>query len=145
MENSNNDAADAESGDDESACSQIESPAPKSKRRRKELSRSDKVLDMVAESLQSSLNAKPSEHEQFGKYVSHELISLTPKQVTIAKKLINDVIYEGKMENLNINSKISTNSSLAQTPIRVAIPCSSNDSTTNSEQLTDYFSTFQPL
>ncbi|XP_050499722.1 uncharacterized protein LOC126883079 [Diabrotica virgifera virgifera] len=89
------------SGDDR--CSTSPSPNAKSKKK-KMLSSADEVIELAGERLK---NIHPDdEFEAYGKYVAHKLRSLKRTQAIFARKLINDVIFEGELETLSKDYKV---------------------------------------
>lgn len=46
------------------------------------------------------------EFEAYGKYIAHKLRSLKGNQAVYARKLINDVIFEGELEALTKDFKV---------------------------------------
>uniref|UniRef100_A0A6P7H9W0 Uncharacterized protein LOC114346058 n=1 Tax=Diabrotica virgifera virgifera TaxID=50390 RepID=A0A6P7H9W0_DIAVI len=68
------------------------------------LSSADEVIELAGERLK---NIHPDdEFEAYGKYVAHKLRSLKRTQAIFARKLINDVIFEGELETLSKDYKV---------------------------------------
>lgn len=94
------------SGDDGSSTSQSVTPSPIILRpkRKKNLTPADEVIKLAGEQLR---NIRPDdEFEAYGKYVAHKLRSLKGSQAIFARKLINDVIFEGELEALTKDFKV---------------------------------------
>lgn len=94
------------SGDDRSATSRSVTPtpiAPQSKRKKK-LTSTDEVMQLAGQQLKA---IRPDdEFEAYGKYIAHKLRSLKGNQAVFARKLINDVIFEGELEALTKDFKV---------------------------------------
>ncbi|KAG8316695.1 hypothetical protein J6590_044483 [Homalodisca vitripennis] len=95
------------SGDDRaSASSRSVTPAPNVPRqkRKKNLTTTDEVLQLAGQQLKA---IRPDdEFDAFGKYIAHKLRSLKGNQSVFARKLMNDVIYEGELETLTKDYKV---------------------------------------
>ncbi|XP_076046683.1 uncharacterized protein LOC143028448 isoform X10 [Oratosquilla oratoria] len=101
------------------------------KRRRKSLSKSDHILDIVARKLDESLHKDNSGIDLFGSYVAHRIHSMDIRTAIITRKLINDVLFEAEMGNLNASSRVvaATPEETVPPPIpSVVYSCSSSDS-----------------
>lgn len=66
--------------------------------------RKAKFLEMASVALQAK-----TKHEPFGESVAADLEAMDNRQCIIAKKLISDVLYHGRLGNLNVNSTLSIN------------------------------------
>lgn len=86
-------------------------PQPK---RKKKLSTTDEVIQLAGQQLK---NMRPDdEFEAYGKYIAHKLRSLKGNQAVFARKLINDVIFEGELETLNKDFKVTNSEIIANNP-----------------------------
>lgn len=94
------------SGDDRTASSRSVTPssiAPQLKRKKK-LTPTDEVLQLAGQQLKA---IRPDdEFEAYGKYIAHKLRSLKGNQAIVARKLINDMIFEGELEALTKDFKV---------------------------------------
>mgnify|MGYP000603756440 CR=1 FL=1 len=64
----------------------------------------DEVIHLAGEQLKG---LRPDdEFEAFGKYIAHKLRSFIGNQSVFARKLINDVIFEGELEALTKDFKV---------------------------------------
>ncbi|KAG8314092.1 hypothetical protein J6590_100382 [Homalodisca vitripennis] len=89
-----------------SASSRSMTPAPNVPRqkRKKNLTSTDEVLQLAGQQLKA---IRPDdEFDAFGKYVAHKLRLLKGNQSVSARKLMNDVIYEGELETLTNDYKV---------------------------------------
>lgn len=73
-------------------------------KRKKIQSPTDEVLQLAGQKLKAL--GPDDEFEAYGKYISHKLRSLKGNQSIFARKLINDVIFEGEMEALTKDFKV---------------------------------------
>lgn len=82
------------------------SPIPPRKRGRATPSTSkvDEVLSLIGQRLTST--KQEDEHDLFGRTVAYKIRSMTEEQRNIAEKLINDVLFDGRIGYLNYNSRI---------------------------------------
>ncbi|KAL5246331.1 hypothetical protein ACI65C_013739 [Semiaphis heraclei] len=94
------------SGDDRSTTSRSVTPStigPQPKRKKK-LTPTDEVMQLAGQQLKA---IRPDdEFEAYGKYIAHKLRSLKGNQAVYARKLINDVIFEGELEALTKDFKV---------------------------------------
>ncbi|CAH2001693.1 unnamed protein product, partial [Acanthoscelides obtectus] len=106
------------SGDDGSSTSLSVTPstvisrAPKTLcKRKKMLTPADEVIQLVGEQLRGIRTSirTDDEFDAYGKYVAHKLRSLRGNQAIFARKLINDVIFEGELEALTKDFKVTNN------------------------------------
>lgn len=80
------------------------SPIPSRPKRKKVLTPADEVIQLAGEQLKS---LRPDdEFEAYGKYIAHKLRSFKGIQAIFARKLINDVIFEGELGTLNKDFKV---------------------------------------
>ncbi|CAD7078409.1 unnamed protein product [Hermetia illucens] len=96
------------SGDDGSSASTSVAASPMLSRpkRKKNMTPADEVIHLAGEQLKA---LRPDdEFEAFGKYIAHKLRSLKGNQSVFARKLINDVIFEGELEALTKDFKIAS-------------------------------------
>lgn len=101
-----NASAPPTSGDDGSSASTSVAASPMLTRpkRRKNLTPTDEMIHLAGEQLKG---LRPEdEFEAFGKYIAHKLRSLKGNQSIFARKLINDVIFEGELEALTKDFKV---------------------------------------
>lgn len=76
-------------------------------------------------------------YRAFGKYITEELRELSSEMCTFALKLINEVIFEAKLETLRKDTKIVHNNGvMPQYSVSVIAPVSSN-SLNNSALIVD--------
>lgn len=73
-------------------------------KRKKNQSPTKEVLMLAGEKLKAIHS--DDEFEVFGKYIAHKLRVLKGNQQIFARKLINDVIYEGELESLTKDFKV---------------------------------------
>lgn len=103
-------------GDDRFATSRSVTPsliAPQTKWKKK-LTPTDEVMRLAGEQLKA---IRPDdEFEAYGKYIAHKLRSLKGKQAVFARKLINDVIFEGELEVLQPHHSFETSDMLQFNP-----------------------------
>lgn len=93
-------------GDDGSTTSRSVTPSPIVLRpkRKKNLTPTDEVIQLAGQQLKA---IRPDdEFEAYGKYIAHKLRSLKGNQAVFARKLINDVIFEGELEALTKDFKV---------------------------------------
>lgn len=93
-------------GDDGSTTSRSVTPSPVVLRpkRKKNLTPTDEVIQLAGQQLKA---LRPEdEFEAYGKYIAHKLRSLKGNQAVFARKLINDVIFEGELEALTKDFKV---------------------------------------
>lgn len=94
------------SGDDRSTTSRSVTPSPigQQSKRKKKLTPTDEVMQLAGQQLKA---IRPDdEFEAYGKYIAHKLRSLKGNQAVYARKLINDVIFEGELEALTKDFKV---------------------------------------
>ncbi|KAG8279752.1 hypothetical protein J6590_098023 [Homalodisca vitripennis] len=86
-----------------SALSRSVTPAPDVPRqkRKNNLTTTDEVAEQQLKAIRPD-----DEFDAFGKYIAHKLRSPKGNQSVFARKLMNDVIYEGKLETLTKDYKI---------------------------------------
>ncbi|CAB3247169.1 unnamed protein product [Arctia plantaginis] len=58
-------------------------------------------------SITQRLSQRDDEFDVFGKNVAAKLRSMTTQQKMLAEKLINDVVFNGQMEQLSLDSKLT--------------------------------------
>ncbi|XP_076049017.1 uncharacterized protein LOC143029829 [Oratosquilla oratoria] len=75
-------------------------------KRRRKTSRSEEILDLVAKRLEESADKDESGNEAFGKYVALRLNSMDPCTAVLARKILNDVLFEAEVGNLSPSSRI---------------------------------------
>nr|CAH7755426.1 unnamed protein product [Callosobruchus chinensis] len=73
--------------------------------KKKKQDRSDEVLEVIAESLQSKA-AVVGRYDAYGKHIGQELEELPPQMAIHCKRLINEVIYQAQAGALTAQSKI---------------------------------------
>lgn len=73
-------------------------------KRKKNHSPTKEILTLAGEKLKAM--SSDDEFQVFGKYVAHKLRGLKGNQQIFARKLINDVIYEGELESLTKDFKV---------------------------------------
>lgn len=73
--------------------------------------RKAKFLEMASVALQAK-----TKHGPFGESVAADLEAMDNHQCIIAKKLISDVLYHGKLGSLNVNSTLSINVPISYSP-----------------------------
>ena len=79
-------------------------PSVKKKKRQAVHDETEKVLQLVGEKLRA---IQPEDSfDVFGKNIAHQLRVLKSTQCVFAKKLINDVLFEGEMEALTKDFKV---------------------------------------
>jgi len=94
------------SGDDRSTTLRSVTPStigPYPKRKKK-LTPTDEVMQLAGQQLKAI--SPDDEFEAYGKYIAHKLRSLKGNQAVYARKLINDVIFEGELEALTKDFKV---------------------------------------
>lgn len=81
------------------------SPTPPRKRGRAtpSTSKADEVLSLIGQRLTST--KQEDEHDLFGRTVAYKIRSMTEEQRNV-KKLINDVLFDGRMGRIDCNSRI---------------------------------------
>ncbi|CAH2245270.1 jg5103 [Pararge aegeria aegeria] len=65
----------------------------------------NEILSYIARKIERNRD----EFDIFGKNVAAELRTMTHQQRIIAKKLMNDVIFHGQLQNLTVESQVQTN------------------------------------
>lgn len=90
------------SGDDGTSRPTSRSTTPASSvpllKRKKNLTPTDEVIQLAGQQLKA---IRPDdEFDAYGKYIAHKLRSLEGNQSVFARKLMNDVIFEGELGTL---------------------------------------------
>lgn len=97
----------SESDSNEPGTSRTPTPKPIAPRpkRKQQLTPTDELIQLTGQHLKS---LRPNdEFEAYGKYVAHKLRSLKGMQAVFARKLINDVIFQGEIEELDKDFKVT--------------------------------------
>ena len=99
----------------EPSTSQTPTPKPTEARpkRKQKMTAAEELMQLTGQHLKSLRTE--DEYEAYGKYVAHKLRSLRGNQAVFARKLINDVIYHGEIEELDKNFEIKKNISQLST------------------------------
>lgn len=86
-------------GDDRSTTSRRVTPSPigPQPKRKKKLTPTDEVMQLAGQ--QRKAIRPDDEFEDYRKYIAHKLRSLKGNQAVYARKLINDVIFEGELRH----------------------------------------------
>ncbi|XP_069675786.1 uncharacterized protein [Periplaneta americana] len=112
-------SVDTISTDERLATSTSAQPSTTSKKKRRD--RCEKVLDIIADCLQSNTPASSEtagRYASYGKHIAQELQELPPNMAIYCKKIINDAIYHAQLGNLTANCTIAGLHQPTATPMK---------------------------
>lgn len=104
-------------------------------------SKADELLCMIAKNFKKSIE-EHNPYETFGKYVAQTLNGIDAHHAPLAKKLINDVLFEAEKGDITSYSRIVNDSLILRTTVPT-LPCGNEKvSIVCNKELTQDFSQF---